>query len=185
MSAGQMQNPVSGERFTILDRGPDTLVLEVRVPPDMIRPPAHLHRSQTESFEVRHGQVTVQTGRERHILGPGDRVAVAPATPHTWWNSGHDQAVLLAEFRPPGQVQSFFETFCGMACEGRCNTQGSPPFLQIAASARWWDMYLAGPPVTLQRALFAALSPLARLRGYRTSYQRFSLSEPPHPPAPR
>jgi hypothetical protein len=35
-------------------------------------------------------------------------------------------------------------------------------------------MYLAGPPVTLQRALFAALGPLARLRGYRASYQRFS-----------
>jgi hypothetical protein len=33
---------------------------------------------------------------------------------------------------------------------------GSPPFLQIAASARWWDMYLAGPPVTLQRARFAS-----------------------------
>jgi quercetin dioxygenase-like cupin family protein len=174
MTAGQLENPVSGERFTIVDRGPGTLVLEVRVPPDMIRPPAHLHRSQTESFEVLHGQVTVQTGRERHALGPGDRIAVAPATPHTWWNSGNEEAALLAEFRPPGQAQSFFETFCGMAVEGRCNAQGSPPFLQIAASARWWDMYLAGPPVPLQRALFAALGPLARLRGYRTSYPRFT-----------
>jgi hypothetical protein len=36
-----------------------------------------------------------------------------------------------------------------------------------------WDMYLAGPPVPLQRALFTALGPLARLRGYRTSYERF------------
>ena len=61
-----------------------------------------------------------------------------------------------------------------MAAEGRCNATGSPPCLQIAASARWWDMYLAGPPVTMQRALFAALGPLARIRGYRASYQRFS-----------
>ncbi|MFY9933915.1 MAG: hypothetical protein WAK82_38505 [Streptosporangiaceae bacterium] len=61
-----------------------------------------------------------------------------------------------------------------MAAEGRRNARGGPPFLQVAASARWWDMYLAGPPVTLQRALFAVLSPLARLRGYRASYQRFS-----------
>jgi len=174
MPAGQLENPVSKERFTIRARGPEAFVLEVRVPPDMIRPPLHLHRGQQESFEIRHGQVTVQAGREQHALGPGDRFAVAPATPHTWWNSGPDEAVLLAEFRPPGQMQSFFETFCGMAAEGRCNSQGSPPFLQIAASARWWDMYLAGPPVTLQRALFAALGPLARLRGYRASYQRFS-----------
>jgi hypothetical protein len=140
----------------------------------MIRPPAHLHRSQQESFEVLHGQITVRTGRERHTLGPGDRIAIAPATSHTWWNSGDREAVLLAEFRPPGQAQSFFETFCGMASQRRCNAQGSPPFPQIAASARSWDMYLAGPPVALQRALFAALGPLARLRGYRASYHRFS-----------
>jgi len=50
-------------------------------------------------------------------------------------------------------------------------TPGTPG---ARAAARWWDMYLAGPPVTLQRALFAALGPLARLRGYRASYQRFS-----------
>jgi hypothetical protein len=48
------------------------------------------------------------------------------------------------------------------------------PYLGELAVARWWDMYLAGPPVTLQRALFAALGPLARLRGYRASYGHFS-----------
>jgi quercetin dioxygenase-like cupin family protein len=174
MTASALENPVTRERFTIRPGGPGALLLEVRVPPNMIRPPLHLHRGQQESFEVLDGQVTVQAGREQHMLRPGDKLTVARATPHTWWNSGSDEAVLLAEFRPPGQAQSFLETFCGMAAEGRCNARGSPPFLQVAASARWWDMYLAGPPVTLQRALFAALGPLARLRGYRASYQRFS-----------
>lgn len=120
------------------------------------------------------GQVTLQAGRERHVLGPGGRFAVEPGTSHTWWNSGEGDVTLLAEFRPAGGMQSFFETFCGMAAEGRCDAKGTPPFLQIAASARSWDSYLAGPPVGLQRALFAALGPLARLRGYRASYDRFS-----------
>ena len=87
-----------------------------------------------------HGQVTVRAGREQHTLRPGGRLAIPSAAPHTWWNSGDSEAVLLAEFRPPGEILSFFGTFSGMASEGRCNTQGSPPFLQIAASARWWDM---------------------------------------------
>jgi quercetin dioxygenase-like cupin family protein len=176
MTDAELENPVTRERFIVRRSGPQELVLEVRVPPGMIRPPLHLHRSQQESFEVLSGQVIVRAGREQRTLAPGSRLAVAPATPHTWWNSGDDEAVLLAEFRPPGQVQSFFETFCGMASQGRCNSHGSPPFLQIAASARQWDMYLAGPPVPLQRALFAALGPLARLRGYRASYQRFTTS---------
>jgi quercetin dioxygenase-like cupin family protein len=173
--AGMLENPVTKERFTIRDSGPEVLLLEVRVPPDMIRPPLHLHRAQRESFEVLHGQVTVRSGGDQHTLPPGGRLDLAPGTPHTWWNSGDDEAVLLAEFRPPGNARSFFETFCGMAGEGRCNAQGAPPFLQVAASARWWDMYLAGPPVAVQRALFAALGPLARLRGYRASYERFRL----------
>jgi hypothetical protein len=85
-----------------------------------------------------------------------------------------DEQVLLAEFRPPGNIQSFFETFCGMASEGRCNTTGSPPFLQVAASAHAWDMYLARPPVVIQKLLFTARRPVARLRGYHSSYDRFS-----------
>jgi quercetin dioxygenase-like cupin family protein len=179
MTAGQLDNPVTKERFTIRPGGAGALLLEVRVPPDMIRPPLHLHRVQHESFEVLSGQVTVQTRRQQHILSPGDRLTVPPRTPHTWWNSGQDEAAVLAEFRPPAQALSFFETFCGMASEGRCNASGGPPFLQVAASARWWDMYLAGPPVAAQRALFAALEPLARLRGYRPSYEQYSATEPP------
>ena len=84
MTAGELENPVTRERFTIRPGGPGALLLEVRVPPDMIRPPLHLHRGQQESFEVLAGQVTLRTGRERRTLGPGDRVAVAPATPPSW-----------------------------------------------------------------------------------------------------
>lgn len=176
MATGQLENPVSKERFVVKHCGPGALVLEVHAPPDMIRPPLHLHRSQQESFEIRQGQVTVRSRQEERILGPGERFTIAAATPHTWWNSGSEQAIVLAEFRPPGHVLSFFETFCGMASQGRCDAKGSPPFLQIAASAPWWDMYLAGPPVALQRALFAALRPLAKARGYQPSYKSFSVT---------
>lgn len=178
MTAGELVNLVTKERFIIKHAGPEALLLEVRVPPGMIRPPLHLHRRQQESFELLCGQVSVQAGHQQHTLRPGDRLTIPQAAPHTWWNSGDNEAIMLAEFRPPGEILSFFETFSGMATEGRCTPQGSPPFLQIAASARLWDMYLAGPPVILQRALFAALGPLARIRGYRASYQRFSTTQP-------
>jgi mannose-6-phosphate isomerase-like protein (cupin superfamily) len=169
-----LENPVTRERFTIQASDADLLRLEVRVPPDMIRPPLHVHPHQDESFQVVSGRVTVRAGGDEHTLGPGDRFTIAPRTPHTFWNSGDSELAMLAEFRPPGNMQSFFETFCGMAREGRSTAQGGPPLLQVAASAREWDMYLAGPPVAMQKALFAALRPLARLRGYRSSYDRFS-----------
>jgi hypothetical protein len=81
-----------------------------------------------------------------------------------------------------GQARSRAFSTASCYCSGKVprsssgNAQGSLPFLQIGASARWWDTYLADLPVTVQRALFAALGPIARPRGYRTICQRFSAS---------
>jgi hypothetical protein len=74
----------------------------------------------------------------------------------------------MTEFRPALRMQSFFETLCGLAMEGR-----KPDVLQVAASAALWDTYLASPPLMVQRALFALLRPVARARGHRASYVRF------------
>jgi hypothetical protein len=84
---------------------------------------------------------------------------------------------MLAEFTPAGNMLSFFETYCGFAREGRADDKGGPPFLAIAAACRHWDMYLATPPVALQKVLFALLGPLARRRGYRPAYDRFHIAD--------
>lgn len=54
--------------------------------------------------------------------------------PIGWRNSGHGTALVVVESTPPGAMQSFFETFCGLAHEGTCDDQGQPPLLQVAAS---------------------------------------------------
>jgi mannose-6-phosphate isomerase-like protein (cupin superfamily) len=173
--ANILENPVTKERLVVLASETAVLRLEEQVPVDMIQPPVHLHRRQEERFEVIEGQVTVQVRNERHVLGAGGSLVVPPGTPHTWWNSGSGKLRMLTEFRPADNVLSFFETFCGLAQEGRANEQGGPPFLQVVASARHWDSYLGAPPVPIQRALFAVLRPVARWRGYRESYDRFQV----------
>lgn len=176
-----LENPVTRERIVLHPGGPQVLRLEEQAPADMIRPPLHLHRSQQERFEVLQGEVTIRVRNELHVLGAGGCLVIEPGTPHTWWNSGAGELRMLAEFRPPGNMQSFFETFCGFAQEGRANARGGPPFLQVAASARLWDSYLGSPPVAIQRALFAVLGPVARMRGYRASYDRFRVRRPATP----
>jgi hypothetical protein len=70
-------------------------------------------------------------------------------------------------------MQSFFETYCGLATEGRSDEVGQPPLLQVAASLPLWGMYLEGPPVLAQRLLMAVLRPTDWLRGYGSRYERF------------
>lgn len=173
----QIENRLSKERITFLQTGAETggelFAFEVWVPTDMVSPPAHLHLAEEERLEVLEGEMTIQTGGRQYVLGPGDSHTVESGVTHTWHNSGSGPLRFQAEFRPPGNMQSFFETYCGLAAEGRSDEKGQLPLLQVAASLPFWGMYLAGPPILAQRLLMAVLRPVARLRGYRPRYERF------------
>jgi quercetin dioxygenase-like cupin family protein len=175
-------NPVSGEQFRFLpgdrDAAGGRLRLEVTVSAGAVSPPRHIHRREEERFEVLDGQVTVLAGREAMLLRAGDTCQIPPGQAHTWHNSGQGPARMIVEFLPAGAMQSFFETFCGLAGEGACDRHGQPPLLQVAASVPLWQMYLAGPPVPLQRLAMGVLRPLARARGYRPRYPRFETPAP-------
>jgi hypothetical protein len=168
VAGGVLTNPITNERFVRLSAPPDRLRFEVQAQPHMVRPPVHLHCHSAEAFQILEGCATFLIDGAERVLRAGGALEVAPSTPHTWWNSGDGLLRLVIEFRPALRMQSFFETLCGFAMEGR-----KLDVLQIAASAALWDSYLAGPPVMMQRALFALLRPVARARGYRACYARF------------
>ncbi len=73
-------------------------------------------------------------------------------------------------YTPALNTEEFFETFCALARDGRTDGDGVPSLLQIAVSAPHFDIWLARPPIWVQRALFAVLAPVARLLGYRPIY---------------
>ena len=173
----QIENRLSKERITFLRTGARTggelFAFEVRVPTDMVSPPTHLHAGEEERMEVLEGEMTLQAGGRQHVLRPGESHVLRPGVAHTWHNSGPGALRFRGEFRPAGNMQSFFETYCGLAAEGHSDEKGQPPLLQVAASLPLWGMYLAGPPILAQRLLMAVLRPIARLRGYRPRYERF------------
>lgn len=173
----QIENPMSKEHMTFLQTGAETqgtlFAFEQAAPTDMIAPPEHLHLREEERFAVLEGEMTVQANGQETVVPVGGVYVVEPGVAHTWWNSGTGPLRVHTEFRPAGNMQSFFETFCGLAQEGRADANGQPPLLQIAASEPLWGMYLAKPPIVVQRLVMALLRPLAWLRGYRASYPRF------------
>lgn len=168
MAGGVLTNPITNERFVRLPSPPDRLRIEVQAPPHMVRPPVHLHCHSAESFQILEGRAALLVDGTERVFRKGDALEIAAGTPHTWWNSGDGLLRFVTEFRPAMRMQSFFETLCGLAMQGR-----KPNVLQIAVSAAVWDTYLASPPVMVQRVLFAFLRPVARARGYRPSYARF------------
>jgi oxalate decarboxylase/phosphoglucose isomerase-like protein (cupin superfamily) len=107
--------------------------MQVTAPVGMVRPPRHIHRREQERFEILDGEVTVLAGRDPLRLRAGDTCEIPPGQAHTWSNSGDCPVRMIVEFQPAGAMQSFFETFCGLAQEHACDQHGQPPPLTDGA----------------------------------------------------
>jgi hypothetical protein len=90
------------------------------------------------------------------------------------WNDTDDEAHLIMEVRPALGVETALETMFGLARDGKTNNKGMPNPLHGALLAREYELFLAGPPIPVQRAGMAVLAPIARLLGYRARYRQYS-----------
>ena len=70
----------------------------------------------------------------------------------------------------------FFETFFGLAKDGKTNSRGLPNLLSMAVLMREYEgeVRLARPPFAVQRALFGPLAVLGRSLGYRGWYPEYT-----------
>lgn len=173
-----IESPVIGEkavfRKTAADTNGELLQLEVFQKVGAKGPVEHYHTRQEERFEVISGVMHAEVGGREVRLEPGQSVVIPPGTRHRWWNGGQEELHVIAEVRPALQVERFFETIFGLARDGKTDADGKPHFLQIALFASAYDIWVPKPPRTGQRALFAVVAPIARLRGYRAWYPAYS-----------
>ena len=180
----EIYNPVQQDRIiwrkTARDSDGELLSVELFVSPRGGNP-LHVHPLQEEYFKAVSGTLGVQVGDEQRWLREGEEAVVAPGTPHRWWNDSDDEvAHVSAELRPALNSEVYFETLYGLAQDGKTGENGAPNLLQHAVTLTGinrGEIYLASPPVAVQKALLAALAPVGRLLGYRDHYPRYSAEE--------
>ena len=75
-------------------------------------------------------------------------------------------------FRPALKIDRFFESYFGLAQDGKLNEDGSPSFWQLAVMAPYFGDGIRTPslPWAVQRVIFGLLGPVGRLLGYRARY---------------
>ena len=182
----EIHNPVQGDsivfRQTSRDTGGELMRGELVVSPGGGNP-LHVHPLQEEHFEVLSGTLGVQIGDEQLSLREGEEATVPPGTPHRWFNeSDREEARVLGEVRPAFNSEVFFETLYGLARDGRTDEGGVPNPLQFAVMLNGLhkgEIYLAEPPMAVQKALFTLLSPFGKLVGYKDHYPKYSAPETP------
>src|SRR5262245_13166248 len=174
------ENPITRERATIVElpyRNQERRAvaeLLARVGARVVG--EHRHPGIVERFTVLEGELSVKRGGETSILRQGETASIEPNMWHDWWNAGDRDARVLVEVTPGKRFAHMIETFFGLARFGHTDAKGMPHVSQLALCAREFSdvIVFRSPPLPVQRALFGAVTPLARWWGYRATYPQLS-----------
>lgn len=176
-SGDVLEHPVTGEKIvfrkTARDTNGELLQADIYVRPNGFVAAAHIHPMQEERFEIVAGTLRGRVAGKEIRSGPGETFVIPKGVPHIWWNAGDDELHVLAEVRPALRFENFFETFFGLAQDGKVSTKtGLPNLFQMALILRTFpnELILAQPPRIVQSLLFGALAPIGRLLGYKGEY---------------
>ena len=166
-SGDVIENPVTGERITFVRTSAQTggalAEMDLELRPNAFLAAEHIHQRQEEKFEVLDGLIRLRCQGEESVRGPGEVVVVPAGAPHAWAPDGGAGARVRITFTPGADIEEFFDEFFRLGREGRTDAKGMPNLLVTARLGLTHDMYLAGPPVPLQRAAFRVLAGAGRL----------------------
>jgi quercetin dioxygenase-like cupin family protein len=174
-----LNHPVTAERIVwrkvAADTGGRMIEADLYAAPGAAPAAEHVHPQQEERFRVEAGTLRLVVDGTERLLNAGDEAVVPAGRPHTWWNAGTDEAHVVATITPALRTEMFFETFFGLAIDGKTNRKGLPNPLQLAVIMRGFadEIRLARPAPVVQRILFGPLAIVGRLLGYRPWYPRY------------
>jgi mannose-6-phosphate isomerase-like protein (cupin superfamily) len=171
-TAREIHNPRTGQRMRFLLTGADTdgelLRIETVNPPSPVAEPMHVHPRQVTSARVVSGVLHFLVAGREHEVGPNETITIPAGKHHRFWNDGNTDAVAIQEARPALRLAEFFQTYFSHAEQGQLDERGRPTLLLSALLAPEFadEIRLVTPPWPIQRAAYALLAPIARLRGH-------------------
>jgi quercetin dioxygenase-like cupin family protein len=128
--------------------------------------PRHVHRRQTESFEVIEGDLSVTVAGRTRVLKSGDQATVPPQTAHRFFSETDSSTTFRVTILNPGGFEDGLRIAYGMARDGKTPNGLPRDPLVIALGTQLSDMYLASVPIWLQLGIFKPMAALARALGY-------------------
>ena len=173
-------NPVTGERIVFHKRARDTggelLEMTVFMAPGGFIATPHIHPEQEERFTVGGAAVVLRAGGVEKLHQPGEEVVVPAGVLHNWWNASETEAATLVQLRPALNAETMFETFFGLAGDGKVNAKGMPNPLHMMVLAHAYRREAKAPPPLgwIAGPMARGLSPIGRLLGYRSRYDKYS-----------
>lgn len=170
-----VENPLSGERITILRRDgrpdADALVWELSLAPGGRVPSSHAHPHQHEGFTVLDGEMEFRVGWHRLRVGPGQSVTVPPGRVHHFANRGRVSCRVRVETVPALAMEDLLRTAAALARDQQRAGRRFPRLADLALFMRDFEAEVA-PPL-LPAATGVALRPVVRLARFFRRDRRY------------
>ena len=166
-----------GFRQTVLKREGGRAWVELVLEPRAAGPPEHVHTVFAGHFIVAEGTLSLLVNGEKRRVRAGESLLVTPGARHKPFNETDARVVvrgpLTPEYAMPERFLVFLTQAYGFFDESESNGRPPKALLQMSRFSPKYDVWLGGPPVFLQKALFFMIGPTARLLGYRSQYEKY------------
>lgn len=177
-----MVNPVTRERFvwrhTAASTGGEFVEFDLVLGQGAVVAAAHVHPRQREDFRVERGAIQLRVGGKEERLEAGAERTVPAGAAHAWGQAGPSEAHVVVRLTPALHSEDFFETFCGLARDGKTTRNGLPRNpLQLAVLADDFRAEFDLPSATARivaRPILALLAAIGRVIGLRSRYPAYA-----------
>lgn len=172
-------NHFAGERFVFRRTGAETdgasFEVDLYLDPHGAVPAEHVHAEVEEYFTVVEGVLTVRLAGVEKQVRPGETIIVPPGTPHQPFNQTDQMVHVIGGGKPARKLDLCLVQLHGLVLD-RNQRQPSPfTVLGLVATApEGCDIYPAGPPVAVLRALRIVVAPAARVFGFNGFEPKYS-----------
>jgi hypothetical protein len=174
LPVGKTYESERGTTVEVVRREGDQMSFERVYAPRTGHADPHYHADLTQTWECLEGEGRIEVDGAERALGTGDSVAIPPGTPHRDpWLPGDGSFKVRGSFDPCNAfIEGYAAAWVHHLQNGTANRQDEIPLLQIFAVARETDgrSFSAKLPEWLQRGSLPLVAAIARLRGYRASY---------------
>lgn len=147
------------------DKFRDPVVMIAEIGPGESGPPAHIHPSQKETYDVLEGEAEFVLGEKTFIVKQGDKVEIPANTPHTFKNNTSSWLRMRDTHEPALSFEEMMRELHGLVHSGKIKGFGDPKSL-IYLSMLWVKHQAlqrsVQPPFGVMRVMALA----GRLMGY-------------------
>jgi mannose-6-phosphate isomerase-like protein (cupin superfamily) len=166
-----------GVRETVLLQVNGHIIMARELQPNTNSSALHIHQAFDELYEASEKPVQMQIGNQLFELLPGEKILVRRGVPHRLFNETDSSVVVfVSEAGVPVQYAVYLNQLYCFMDEHEDNTSRFRTLMQLSMFSQYLDSYqIKTLPVSLQKFLYFLLRPAARLLGFRSYYEEYSI----------